>query len=181
MLLSRLKLILPFCILLCLWIHTSTARTSVAMTQDTTCLALFGYIPTDGNTIEIFNWSLGDYQNAEWQMGDGTSYTNPDFPLTHSYTTPGFYNVCLTIQDTLSCFSELCLPVLTIPEDIICEQADCVLPGDTNKDGQINIFDALPIGLGFNLEGFPRPDATIDAMLQAAFDWLFSLIEGLDS
>ena len=56
-----------------------------------------------------------------------------------------------------------------------------MLPGDTNKDGQINIFDALGIGLGFNLEGIARPNASISADFQAAIDWLFSLFDGLDS
>ena len=182
MLISRLKLICYLCFTICLGTFSSKANTSLtAFPQDTSCLALFAYMPIDGNTIELFNLSLGDYSEVIWEMGDGMIYTNPAQPLVHSYEQPGYYNVCLTIQDTLSCLSEFCLPVLTIPEDILCKETDCVLPGDTDLDGQINIFDALAIGLGFNLEGTPRPDATIEAIFQAAFDWLASLVNGFDA
>jgi len=182
MLFQKLKPILLPALFVCLFISSVKAEnTSFFNTQDTTCLAFFSYMPKDGNTIELFNLSLGDYQIGTWTMGDGNLYTNPDFSFTHSYESPGLYEICLTISDTISCSSQFCLPVFTISDDTLCEVADCVLPGDTDKDGAINIFDALGIGLGFNLEGAARPDASLEAIMQAAFDWLNSLFDGLDS
>jgi len=181
MFLSNLKIILSTATLICC-ITFSSIASSTLNTQDTTCLALFAYLPVDDQSIELFNLSLGTYQEAVLEMGDGTIYTNPAFPFTHSYETAGIFNVCLSIKDTLSCSSEMCLVAFTLSEEIICKQLpDCVLPGDTNKDGSINIFDAFAIGLGYNLTGIVRPNATIEAVLQAAADWVSSLINGLDS
>ncbi len=181
MLFKRLKSLPLFFALFFLFSTIGKAANEVQRTSsDTTCLALFSFLPTDDNTVEFFNLSLGAYQDTEWNMGDGTSYTNPSFPFVHQYESPNLYEVCLVIRDSLSCSSELCLPVFSISENI-CDYADCVLPGDTNKDGQINIFDALSIGLGFNLEGVVRPNASIEAVFQAAVDWLYSLFDGLDS
>ena len=181
MLFRQLKSLPLFFTLFLLSITIGKATEVQLINSDTTCVALFSFFPTEeDNTVEFYNLSLGAYQVAKWNMGDGTSYTNPTIPFVHQYATPNLYEVCLTIQDSLACSSELCLPVFSISENI-CDYADCVLPGDTNKDGQINIFDALGIGLGFNLEGIARPNASISADFQAAIDWLFSLFDGLDS
>lgn len=40
---------------------------------------------------------------ANWNWGDGTSYTGPSIYTGHTYTASGFYNICLTV--TTSCGS----------------------------------------------------------------------------
>ena len=76
------------------------------------------------------------------------------------------YEVCLTITEG-SCEDTFCLPVFSIGGAEICAYNDCVFPGDANKDGRVNIFDALPIGLGYNTAGAARPNATISPNFQA--------------
>ena len=63
------------------------------------------------------------------------------------------------------------MPVFTVGGDEICSFNDCVFPGDANRNGTVNIFDVLNIGLGFNATGENRPNAVIAPFLQASFDW----------
>lgn len=145
-----------------------------------TCKAIFGYLPhsdpseLDG-TIDFYNLSFGDYTSAVWNFGDGTSITSLSEIISHTYEKQGLYEACLILSDSLNdCVDTLCLPVFTVGGTEICNFNDCVLPGDANKDGTVNIFDALNIGVGFNSMGEVRPNAVIDPILQAAFDWVFN-------
>lgn len=181
MLITRLKQLLPLLFLLAFSTDSIAKNQEFQGTVDTLCQALFSYLPDGEGKVEFYNLSLGEYQIAQWDMGDSVSYTNPSLLFSHTYSATDLYEVCLTIQDSLACTSTFCLPVFTIGEASICEVNDCVFPGDTDKDGRINIFDGLPIGLGFNLEGISRPNASIEPIFQAAFDWLMSLFGELDS
>ncbi|MEM6317435.1 MAG: T9SS type A sorting domain-containing protein [Bacteroidota bacterium] len=147
------------------------------------CQALLAYQPADqladNGTINFYNVSFGNYTQAIWDFGDGQQDTTTALSLTHTYARPGLYEVCLTIDnEDSSCVSKFCLPVFTVGGDEICNFNDCVLPGDTNKDGLVNIFDVLNLGIGFNTSGNVRPNAVIDLILQAAFDW--EMEEALD-
>lgn len=46
-----------------------------------------------------------------------------------------------------------------------------VLPGDTNSDGQVNIFDILPLGQFWKEQGEPRPKQSEVWELQSAIAW----------
>lgn len=46
-----------------------------------------------------------------------------------------------------------------------------VWPGDTNSDGQVNIFDILPLGQFWNEQGEPRPKGSEVWELQPAIIW----------
>jgi PKD repeat protein len=150
------------------------------------CTALFGYIPQISlaatNSVDFFNFSFGDSTaNVLWDFGDGQTSTENTQKLRHQYDAPGLYNVCLSINGGIdSCASTFCLPVFTVGAAEICNFNDCVLPGDANKDGNINIFDALNIGIGFNSKGKLRPNAVIEPILQAAFNWQLNTLIGLD-
>lgn len=181
MLVTRLKQLLPLVFLLSISFNSIANTQNESSEIDSLCQAFFSYLPSEDGTVEFYNLSLGTYQEVEWDMGDGAIYTNPTNSFTHSYISADLYEVCLTVQDSFSCNSRFCLPVFSVGSDAFCQVADCVFPGDTDKDGQVNIFDALPIGLGFNLEGLVRPNATIEPILQAAYDWLMSLLGELDS
>ncbi len=149
-------------------------------TSDTSCQALFGYLPTNEiGTLQFHNLSTG-FTSAKWDFGDGTIIENKEETVTHTYSELGLYEVCLTVTEG-SCEETFCLPVFSVGGTEICEYNDCVFPGDTDKDGQVNIFDALPIGLGYNTAGAVRPNATITPNYQAAFDWFAPLLFNQDA
>lgn len=140
------------------------------------CQALFFYQPQNiqdfNGSVEFFNLSIGTFDQVQWDFGDGNADTTTSLSLTHTYATPGLYEACLTLLDTLNdCNSTFCLPIFTVGGSDICNFNDCVFPGDANKDGTVNIFDVLNLGVAFNQTGLPRPNAVIDPILQAAFDW----------
>ncbi len=144
--------------------------------EETNCQALFIYQPedqlADNGTINFYNLSYGDYDQIEWDFGDGQKDTTNDLTLAHIYNTPGLYEVCVTVENQQNgCFSTFCLPVFTVGGSEICNFNDCVFPGDANKDGWVNIFDVLNLGIGFGKLGELRPNAAITPILQAAFDW----------
>ena len=144
----------------------------------TDCQAFFGYLPhgpASSGKIDFFNYSFGPYSQATWDFGDGQSLIANSEMLSHTFENPGLYNVCLTLSAEANCTSTFCLPVFTISGPEICNYNDCVLPGDANKDSTVNIFDVLSLGLAFNTMGEIRPNAVLDPILQAAFDWSFSI------
>lgn len=151
-----------------------------------TCKAIFGYLPHSASseldgTIDFYNLSFGDYTSAAWNFGDGASITSLSEIVSHTYETQGLYEACLILSDSLNnCADTLCLPVFTVGGAEICNFNDCVLPGDANKDGTVNIFDALNIGVGFNSTGEVRPNAVINPILQAAFDWVSNTTTALN-
>lgn len=55
---------------------------------------------------------------------------------------------------------------------------DSVWPGDANADGIADMYDLLPIGLGFGTTGPMRPAASLAWTAQAAPPWVNSLISG---
>ncbi len=52
---------------------------------------------TTGIPITFFNASIGS-SNASWSFGDG--FSSNAYSPTHIYNSPGWYNVCLTINDS---------------------------------------------------------------------------------
>ena len=65
----------------------------------TTCQALFYSAPDSSNptsgVISFFNASTGSPTTFAWTFGDGGTSAS-QYPV-HTYTSPGSYNVCLTI------------------------------------------------------------------------------------
>ena len=77
------------------------------------CIADFTSYPDslNPNTIQFFNQSTGNIQYYWWDFGDGTT-SNVLNPV-HSYTAPGTYNVCLTVQGVDSaCYDMTCHTVI---------------------------------------------------------------------
>jgi PKD repeat protein len=62
------------------------------------CNADFSYVYFSSNTLTFANTSTGNgtLSSSMWMFGDGntSTQTNP----THTYTTPGWYNVCLVVS-----------------------------------------------------------------------------------
>ena len=59
----------------------------------------------------------------------------------------------------------------------LCEQ-DCVWPGETNGDGLVNVWDILPIGLAYNMQGVAREDTSIFWQAYEAENWNDALENG---
>lgn len=75
--------------------------------------------------------------NYSWDWGDGNTSTGPT--PSHSYTTPGYYNICVSISDAFGCTSTYCDSSTYIyrgsAENAIIS-IDVLLPGTTSISEQ---------------------------------------------
>jgi len=88
------------------------------------CQAIFTYQPTDplGLSIAFSDLSTGNPTSWMWELGDGTLSFEQN-PV-HTYSGPGFFEVCLTItNDSAGCSSTLCLPVMVGTDTSFCQAA----------------------------------------------------------
>ncbi|MBU1719605.1 MAG: PKD domain-containing protein, partial [Bacteroidetes bacterium] len=84
------------------------------------CNASFTYSVT-GNTADFTNTSQGTISTTFWDFGDGQFVNDPATTFAHSFPGEGYYNVCLTIVDTLgSCFDDTCITVAVSPLPVNC-------------------------------------------------------------
>ncbi|MDX2000847.1 MAG: PKD domain-containing protein [Chitinophagales bacterium] len=77
--------------------------------SSSSCSAAFQAVRAPINTLEFSfdNYSTGFNPTYHWDFGDGSS--SNDFDPSHTYTTAGSYQVCLTIIDTvINCTSTFC-------------------------------------------------------------------------
>ncbi|MEO1055214.1 MAG: Ig-like domain-containing protein [Bacteroidota bacterium] len=70
--------------------------------------------------------------------------------------------------------------IATPQSDTLCSGSSCVWPGDTDKNGKVDINDLLPIGLCMGEVGKVRPSASIDYYAQHAEDWNSLYLNDLD-
>jgi PKD repeat protein len=92
-------------------IHTGTMTFQVTtVTNPVACQAGFVIIPDTMNAI-VFNTSTGSGLTYFWDFGDGNTSTQ-QFP-THTYTTNGPFNLCLIVNDNVSCTSTFCDSIST--------------------------------------------------------------------
>jgi gliding motility-associated-like protein len=98
---------------------------------------------TDQSTV-----SSGSITSWMWDFGDGNTSTtsNP----THSYGTPGSYNVCLYVATATPCYDTICNEYVVLPFTIIAP--NIITP---NGDG---VNDNLVF---FNLEFYPNARLTV--------------------
>lgn len=99
----------------CLTVYNDTTgcmdtycKNIVAGNDTTQCFtyADFTFIPDSGYSVIFNNNSIG-YTNSYWEFGDGS--TSNDTNDIHTYTNPGFYDVCLTVYDNVdSCMATFC-------------------------------------------------------------------------
>lgn len=147
----------------------------------TECQALFYYEANDG-VVDFFNQSSGGYEEWRWSLGNGNEIQNANAG-TYNYGEINIYTVCLEVWSASGCSSKFCNYVFTGSGDV-CDFTTCVYPGDTNEDGAANVYDLLPIGVGFGAEGPPRQldDVTLGVgwFGQYAPDWGVETINGSD-
>lgn len=85
---------------------------------------------------DVFFISDSDSLNTtvnSWDFGDGTSESGT-FSTTHTYTHPGYYDVCLTVSDNNgTCTSSICNQIKVDVPDASCEVSiiDSMLSGNT--------------------------------------------------
>ncbi|MEO5906452.1 MAG: PKD domain-containing protein, partial [Saprospiraceae bacterium] len=87
-----------------------------------------------GNTLEIefINQSTSEHDivSYHWDFGDGHEGDGSD--PHHTYSEPGTYEVCLTIEDAFGCVSEVCHAVVVEGTGEGCNAAFEWEPGDNN-------------------------------------------------
>lgn len=96
----------------CLHIATDSGCTSTfcdSIYVDTTntgpCQASFGYQSVN-NTFDFYGYSNVSPAYFMWDFGDGSSGTGQY--VSHYYTNPGTYTVCLTIHNNNGCYNQYC-------------------------------------------------------------------------
>ena len=112
-------------------------------TQPGSCDAAFTYVNDSAASGFTFITASNDTSGNRvyvWDFGDGNILTKTDpSSVFHTFSSPDFYNVCLTVTDNMdsSCSGTTCMGV-QIEGDCT---SDCVWPGDANNDGVANNFD----------------------------------------
>lgn len=140
------------------------------------CFADFSYeeyqgpLPVSG-AVKFKNLSEGEYEFLSWDFGDGTFSSSANEEIQHIYADEGYYEVCLTVWDNGTCYSQSCQTFFVSLNGYACTSDDCVWPGDADKDGEANLYDLLYIGMAYGTSGPARPNATMDWNPQAAPDW----------
>jgi photosystem II stability/assembly factor-like uncharacterized protein len=78
------------------------------VTNSAICQAAFVIYPdSSSSNLNIVNSSIGSNLSYSWDFGDGSPVSNLAFP-SHSYTASGPFNLCLTVDDGISCVSTYC-------------------------------------------------------------------------
>ena len=150
------------------------------------CNADFSFHDYDGpmpvvGGITFENTSTGNFTNLSWNFGDGAYCSEQSSSYTHVYNQSGTYEVSLMIWNS----DQTCNSIHTATVDVFvpddpCEVLDCVWPGDTNGDGVSTMVDLLNIGVGFNVTGPERSDASSEWEAQPAEDWDMSMVDGVN-
>lgn len=86
--------------------ESTTCKVIEAVVPNQNCSALFGYSDSCG-VVHFIDFSTGNNLSYAWDFGDGTFGTglNPY----HTYSTSGWFNVCLIITDTVNaCTNQFC-------------------------------------------------------------------------
>ena len=89
-----------------------------------TCNADFEFFPVN-TTVTFSNESFGTYTDFFWDFGDG-QYSNVENPV-NIYATGGFYDVCLTVFDSVSgCQDNYCQNILVEDPIVVSCNADFI-------------------------------------------------------
>lgn len=137
----------------------------------------------DGYTARFINQSAGDFTFSKLDFGDGSDLweaSNWD-TLVHVYPAGGIYRTNLTTWKTGGCVSSaiqlLVTDALNMTVSSLPEGTDYVRPGDSNGDGEANVYDLLHLGVGHYTSGSPRPEATTAWTPQFSPNWLESVAQ----
>jgi len=88
------------------------------------CIVEFDYV-ADNQNVNFLSSTEGDYTDIFWSFGDGY-YSYIDNP-NHYFNEPGFYEVCVTIYDSISdCLDEYCEVIIVSPDEVPICNADFI-------------------------------------------------------
>ncbi len=116
------------------------------------CSALFYLYPdTFPHAYFVVNTASGSSQlSYQWNWGDGSPLDTIAYPA-HTYSTAGFYSICLTISDSSGCTDTYCNPYFLLKTD-----------GELAMI-QVNVypptFTGIPNSLPDDIEVYPNPTA----------------------
>jgi len=110
----------------------------------------------DQSTYYAYNYSYGGFISHFWDFGDGNTSNDP-FP-THTYTSIGDFEICLTVSDTSGC------------QETFCDTIFVVVKSGTT----LNVIDGFNLGLADKEIGklniYPNPtDGIITLEINAEF------------
>ena len=133
--------------------------------------------PSTGYTARFENLSAGNYTNAQLDFGDGTPVLKlyQWDTLLHHYAAGDIYRTNLTVWNNNGCVSTvtnlLATDAASLSVEHLPEGTDYVMPGDANGDRKANVYDLLNLGVGYNVSGAPRPQASTEWKPQFAPNW----------
>jgi len=134
---------------------------------------LFSHLSED--TFYFFNTSIS-YDSLTWTI-DGNLEVSSTSGNTWLMALPdGSAEVCLTVYNDAGCTDTYCQLVFPDAPGEMCNNTDCVYPGDANGDRLANIYDLGNIGYGYGLTGpertfFPDPNNPILWAPNFCADW----------
>lgn len=132
--------------------------------------------PDAGYQVMFYNQSAG-YYYSQLDFGDGSPiFQTADWDsMPHFYASGGIYRTNLTAWKNGASVSSvtklLVTDALSLANAALPEGTDYVMPGDANGDDKANVHDLLNIGVGYNQEELPRPNATTAWVPQFAPNW----------
>ncbi|MBL0103698.1 MAG: T9SS type A sorting domain-containing protein [Bacteroidetes bacterium] len=143
------------------------------VTVYTDCLMATIYNNLSGDCVQNVTYMNVAYYTTPtsylWNYGDpasGALNTSTDSSGMHQYSVPGTYLVTLIISNGVQ------TDTFYTVEDII----DCnVWPGNTNRDGEVNMEDLFAIGIYYSNVGVPRQGISTSWVGQQSNDWMQSL------
>lgn len=141
--------------------------------------------PDTGYEVMFYNQSAG-YYFSQLDFGDGSPiFQTADWDsITHFYAGSGIYRTTLTAwknDNSVSSVTKLLVTdALSLTSTALPEGTDYVMPGDANGDDKANVHDLLNIGVGYNREELPRPNATTAWIPQFAPNWTLATGAGVN-
>jgi len=95
------------------------------------------YVDTTSSGLVYFsNNSTGNFTNAYWSFGDGT--TSSQFNPVHTYSQQGSYLVCLTVYNNSGCQSSFCDSITIGTQPGPCTPVFYAYPDSTIGNGVVN-------------------------------------------
>lgn len=131
----------------------------------------------DTGYLVVFHNQSADFYFTQLDFGDGSPiFQGTDWDtVSHHYAESGIYRSNLTAWKNGTNVSSVIKLVVTDALSLVAaplpDGTDYVMPGDANGDKKANVYDLLNVGVGYNDEGLPRPNATTSWTPQFAPNW----------
>lgn len=157
--------------------YTATDNTNGCVYQDSVVVSV--YLPHN-DTVYI---CPGD--TAYLDMGPGATmydwgnlnFAGPTAQVAWT-DTPGVFWGVATYPISTGCGS--LTSTFTVLDTCVTVSHDSVWPGDANSDGVADLYDVLNIGIGYNISGPVRTNASTVWVGQPAQDWNLAFLSGLN-